>query len=146
MKILERQYRLEKDFSTQVFEYLSEIYSSFIVKTTNPEKRKFQIALNKFFEEKNSMKQKLISFSSLIALYIDVHGTPRQSIDDPYNKNLLLKYINFLASELINPKHVDFRKNKHKYSKFTTTQQNIEIAKKNRKTKKNCEEKSSVSN
>lgn len=110
-------YRINKHFPKKVFDFISEKRVQNLRETSSSGKKRAQRSLDAFFE-KEAKDKFLITFSSLIAVYLDAHKMFRLYDYKPCNESYLLEYINVLAEEMLNPNYINLEGSKRKGMKL----------------------------
>lgn len=127
MEILANAFGVNDGFSTKVYDFMSvRILKSIQERKNN---KRLSNALEKFFTEKNKMNQKkmLIAFSSLLPMYLIAHENYKESC----NESNFLKYIHFLAFEMLDPWLINIGECKKSHIKLASTKNFNKICEKN---------------
>lgn len=116
---------MEYGFSERVFDYMRNRIIDLIKKTNSVGKRHLIHVFKKFFNEKNTQNKKkiLITFSSLLPTYLIAHKTFQKWHKESCNELYFLKYIHFLAFEMLDPilLNIDVNGCKHNRVKLAST-------------------------
>lgn len=110
-------YRINERFPKKVFDFMSAKRVQNLRETSSSGKKRAQRSLD-FFFEKEAKEKFLITFSSLIAVYLDAHKMFRLYDYKPCNESYLLEYIDVLAEEMLNPNYINLEGSKRKGMKL----------------------------
>lgn len=111
-------YRIDKNFAKIVFDFMSKKHTEYVYEATPSGRKRLHRSLNAFFEIENKEKF-LVTFSSLISVYLDAHKTFQLHSNNKYSHHsFLLEYIDILSYEMLDPYHINLEGIKRKSLKI----------------------------
>ena len=111
-------YRIDKNFGKIVFDFMSKKHTENVNEATPSGRKRLHRSLDAFFE-KDTKEKFLITFSSLISVYLDAHKTFQLHNNNKYSHHsFLLEYIDILATEMLDPYHINLEGIKRKSVKI----------------------------